>query len=217
MSFPQANAETITPIFTTYCIDYRYDSLSSDFLNAIGYANSYYVGTNAGAALALSYDKTCDTINCQSSKAPSKTCCNGRHYMHDLKKSFVTNLEIALTLKPITVVYLLNHQDCGAIRAFLPCSGYPADGASDKNTEICINAKILASAQKFVTKKFENMQVILGLIDSNGSVADYDAKTKKWNVIYVGAGQNTNALWYGYKLGQILKFKCNCNCEKKKH
>jgi len=128
--------------------------------------------------------------------------------MHNLKKSFVTNLQIALTLKPITTVYLLNHQDCGAIRAFLPCSGYPKVGQVDKNKEICINAKILAYGKKYVETKFENMNIFLGLIDSNGTVADYDAMTNKWVIIYIGPGENVDALWYGYQNGEIISINC---------
>ena len=128
--------------------------------------------------------------------------------MNNLRKSFVTNLEISLTLKPISTVYLINHQDCGAIRAFLPCSGYPPIEADKKNKEICINEKILTNASKYVKRKFENMEVILGLIDSNGTVADYDIATKKWTVIYVGSGQDPFGLWFGYTKDQIISINC---------
>ena len=51
----------------------------------------------------------------------------------------------------------------------------------------------------FIKRRFPGMDVILGLIDSNGSVGDYNIDTKKWIIIHVGSGQNTNALWYGLK------------------
>ena len=58
-----------------------------------------------------------------------------------LKKSIQENLNIALTLKPITDVYLINHQDCGAIRAFLSCSNYPDFGENNpKEIKIKFNA-----------------------------------------------------------------------------
>jgi hypothetical protein len=214
MSFPVTNPESFVPIFTSYCIDYRYDSLSSDFLKAIGYANSYFLATNAGAALPLGYKKSCRNICCTDNdkKCSKKKCCPGDDLMTDLRNSFTTNLRIALTLRPINTVYLLNHQDCGAIRAFLPCSGYPASGEEDKNKEICINAKILTAAHEFVKKKFGNMRVILGLIDVNGTVADYDLKTKKWVIIYVGPGQNTDGLWFGFAQGEEVTINCHCGC-----
>ena len=124
--------------------------------------------------------------------------------MNDLKKSFVANLQIALTLKPITTVYLLNHQDCGAIRAFLPCSGYPKVGEEQKEKEISINAKILEYGYGYVKRKFPKMKVVLGLIDSNGTVGDYNIDTQKWTIVYIGSGQNTNALWNGLRENDIF-------------
>src|SRR5437016_5158775 len=137
MTFPEPTPPEV-PIFACYCIDYRYDALSSDFLRNIGYADSYFLATNAGGALPLGY-KYCHNSCCntENKKCSSKKCCNGSDPMHTLRKSWVTNLEIALTLRPITTVYLMNHQDCGAIRAFLPCSGYPASGEQNRKREIC--------------------------------------------------------------------------------
>jgi len=210
MPFPDPTPPTV-PIFACYCIDFRYDALSSAFLNDIGYTNSYFLATNAGAALPLGY-KYCrhSCCNPEDRTCSTKTCCPGKDAMEILKTSFVTNLSIALTLQPINTVYLLNHEDCGAIRAFLPCSGYPASGQHKRKREICINAGILSYAKDYVQKKFDNMTVYLGLIDSNGSVADYDIETKKWTVIYVGAGTNTTALWYGLAKDEVVDIKCCC-------
>ena len=215
MPFQKENPESFVPIFVSYCIDYRYDALSSEYLRAIGYDNSYYLATNAGAALPLGYKKSCkkscrsdDKGKCSCSRSKKK-CCPGTDAKDVLRESFNTNLAIALTLQPITVVYLLNHQDCGAIRAFLPCSGYPASGEENKKKEICINASILTFAQDDVKKQFNKMEVFMGLIDSNGSVADYDIKTKKWTVIYVGSGENTDGLWFGRDKGDKIRYDCN--------
>ena len=218
MTFPETNPDAIIPIFLTYCIDYRYNAISAEFLDEIGYENSYYLSTNAGASLPLGYREACRNIKncrkchgcnrCNSLNPHNNNCCVGLEKMNDLKKSFVTNLQIALTLKPIKTVYLLNHQDCGAIRAFLPCSGYPSVGEVKKKKEIEINAKILTYGHDFVKRKFTDMEVILGLIDSNGTVGDYDIKTRKWIIIHVGLGQNTDALWYGFKQGDVIESNC---------
>lgn len=206
MPFPEPDPEAFTPIFVSYCIDYRYNAASSEFLDAIEYEDSYYLSTNAGASLPLGYKKSCKNI--VDKKQSNAKCCLGLEEMDNLKKSFVTNLKIALTLKPITVVYLLNHQDCGAIRAFLPCSGYPKVGQEKKDIEICIHAKILTYGEQYVKRKFESMDVILGLIDSNGSVADYDTKTQRWIIIYEGSGKKKDALWYGYKKDDVIVVTC---------
>lgn len=216
MVFPELTPETFVPIFANYCIDFRYDALSSAFLKGIGYENSYFLATNAGAALPLGYKYSCKNDNCKCSGKNHSKCCPGTKPMDVLKDSFVTNLQIALTLRPITTVYLLNHQDCGAIRAFLPCSGYPAVGEENKNKEICINAKILTYAREYVKKKFDGMEVSLGLIDSNGTVGDYNTKTKTWHIIYVGSGENVNGLWYGLIKDDTFHAVCEC-CKEDKH
>lgn len=213
MPFPEPDPDSFPPIFVTYCIDYRFNALTAEFLDEIGYEKSYYVCSSAGAALSLGYEKSCENIKkndcrCDNRNHQNTDCCPGFESLKVLKKSFVTNLQIALTLKPINTIYLINHQDCGAIRAFLPCSGYPKVEQDKKNKEICINAKILTYANEYVKRKFENFQVILGLIDSNGSVADYDTVTKKWVIIYVGTQNNNTALWYGYNVGDVVTINC---------
>jgi len=219
MPFPEENPESDVPIMVSYCIDYRYDSMTAEFLAGIGYQNSYYISTNAGAALSLGYNKSCQGDNCgcrhshnhhhhHENNENETECCPGTESMRVLRKSFTTNLEIALTLQPIDTVYLINHQDWGAIRAFLPCSGYPASDEQNKTKEICINEKILKHAAKYVKKKFDNMEVVLGLIDVNGTVADYDKVTKQWTIIYVGSGVNVDGLWYGYNLNDVITFNC---------
>src|SRR5579863_9495092 len=106
MTFPETNAEAITPIFMTYCIDYRYNAISAEFLEEIGYENSYYLSTNAGASLPLGYIEACKNIHkcnncccCKNINTFNNNCCVGLEQMSALKKSFVTNLQIALTLK----------------------------------------------------------------------------------------------------------------------
>src|SRR5205085_9395917 len=104
MTFPETNPETFTPIFVAYCIDYRYNAISAEFLDEIDYENSYYLSTNAGASLPLGYKESCRNINKSTNKSKNKCdnfvdndCCIGYDLMNDLKKSFNTNLRIALT------------------------------------------------------------------------------------------------------------------------
>ncbi len=205
------------PIFATYCIDSRYDALASEFLRAVGFETSYFLGTNAGAALSLGYDKSCRKIRCQrcttshndentaAAKQKHKKCCGGSKDMKKLEAGFATNLQIAFTLQPITTVYLLDHQDCAAIRAFLPCSGYPAKGEVQKDREISINAQILTFASRAVRRRFRPIeQVLLGLLDVNGTVGNYRVESKTWTIVYVGEGQDPTGLWFGHTLGETV-------------
>ncbi len=180
------------PIFSVFCIDYRYDNLTANFFQGIGLLNSYFAATAAGAALPLGYKNSCSNI-CKKC-----TCKPKNADMSLLRHNLVKNLEIALTLQPIEKLYLLNHQDCGAIKAFLGCSGYPSTLGANNPKEIEINQDILTYAKKYILKKFNNKTIILGLIDINGTVAEYNTITKKWTKIFTGTGTNPLGLWYNY-------------------
>jgi hypothetical protein len=181
---------TQVPIYSVFCIDFRYDTLTADYFDAIGLQN--FAATAAGAALPLGYKCSCSCLCTEGSCNPSNKD------MTLLRDNLVKNLEIALTLQPITDIYLLNHQDCGAIKAFLGCSGYPLTFGSDNEKEIQINASILTYAQRYMKKKFPSKTIRLSLIDINGSVATYNIVTKKWTKVYTGSGTNPLGLWYNY-------------------
>lgn len=180
------------PIFSIFCIDFRYDNLTANFFQGIGLRNSYFSVTSAGGALSLGYKCSCSKI-CKKSK-----CKPNNEDMTLLRKNLVKNLEIALTLKPIEKIFLLNHQDCGAIKAFLGCSDYPYTLGYNNAKEIEINQDILKYAKKYMSKKFKDKTINLGLIDINGTVAEYNTSTKKWTLIFTGAGTNPLGLWFNY-------------------
>ena len=111
------SSDIIYPIYASYCIDYRYDSLSSEYLSKIGYRDKYFLGTAAGAALSLGFENFCKRDCSKNNYTP---CCNPKNKTIEIiKNGIMTNLKIALTLRPINTIYLLNHQQCGAILAFL--------------------------------------------------------------------------------------------------
>ena len=88
------------PVFLVCCIDFRYDSLVSKYLDAKEL--QYFESTAAGAALPLGYQSCSNVCN-------KKCKCNpSNNDMSLLRESICKNLEIALTLKPIKKVYLGN-------------------------------------------------------------------------------------------------------------
>jgi hypothetical protein len=178
------------PIFSIFCIDFRYDNLTAEFFQKTGLLNSYFASTAAGGALSLGYKCSCSRL-CKKDK-----CTPSNYDMTLLRKNLVKNLEIALTLQPIEEIYLLNHQDCGAIKAFLGCSGYPTTLGDNNAKEIKINQDILQYAKNFILRRFKNKAILLGLIDINGTVAEYNTTTKKWTVIFKGDGTNPLGLWF---------------------
>ena len=209
-------------IFSIFCIDYRFDAYIATFYENINQEFNYFACTGAGGALSLGYRKYCsekckpcdpnniynfyNKCNHCNPCNPSKLSCNPNDSTMELfKTNFVENLNVALTLRPINEVYLLNHQDCGAIKAFLPCSGYPNILGENNKKEIEINSNLLAYAKEYMLHKFPDKKIVMGLVDINGSVAIYDIPLKLWYVVYVGEFNLTEGLWYGLKADDVYK------------
>jgi hypothetical protein len=203
------------------CIDYRYDALTTEYFQTIGLRDTYFLATTAGAALCLGYEKYCSDICNKKSRCckSKKTCDPENPDMELLKESLAKNIEIALSLKPnIQNLYLLNHQDCGAFKAFLSCSGYPDTLGGDNRKEIEINTKILIFAKKYIERNFPNITNIrLGLIDVDGSVADLDVESCTWIVQTERFSiELRSALWFGIPLGgEYHVDECVCHDNKK--
>lgn len=185
--------------FNVFCIDKRFDFLSAEYFSSIGFSNNYYLGTTAGSALCLGYSQYCEEIcncNCHTSNT-NESCDPANPDMLLLKESLIKNIDISLTLDQIKEIYLLNHQDCGAIKAYLGCSGYPQNAGENNSLEIKINTDLLLFANEYIKSKYPDINVRLGLMDLNGSVADYNIKYNSWNLVYRGPGIDPNGLWYG--------------------
>ena len=204
-----------TPIFSIFCIDYRFNAMVDTYFTQTGNQYNYFASTVPGAGLPLGYEQYCDKI-CNSCNKDYNVCkcnckCNLQYCnpcdptMKLFKQNLVESLNVAITLKPITQVYILNHQDCGAIKAFLSCSGYPSKLGENNKKEIEINQKLLTFADKYMSKKFPKIKNTLDLIDINGSVASYNICTKVWTVIFVGEFNDPTGLWYGLKAGDTYK------------
>jgi hypothetical protein len=185
--------------FNIFCIDKRFDALTTEYFQFIGFTTNYYLGTTAGSALPLGYKQYCSEIcNCDCVHDNLISCNPLNLDMQILKDSLIKNIEIALTLDPIKEIYLLNHQDCGAIKAFLSCSGYPQTLGENNPLEIKINTDLLLFAKDYINSRFPDIKVRLGLIDINGSVADFNEKYFSWNLVYRGLGVNPLGLWYDF-------------------
>lgn len=181
--------------FNVFCIDKRFDFLTTEYFKSIGFNINYYMGTTAGSALPLGYSQYCDKIcNCD---CHTESCDPANPDMLLLKESLTKNIDISLTLDDIKEIYLLNHQDCGAIKAYLGCSGYPQNPGENNTLEIKINTDLLMFAAEYIKFKYPDIDIRLGLIDLNGTVCDYDIKYGSWNLIYRGPGFDPRALWFG--------------------
>ena len=193
-------------ILTVLCIDKRFDYLTTEYFDSIGFRYNYYLLTTAGSALCLGYEQYCSTIcnsgcHCAHENNVNPTKCDPENKdMKLLKQSIVKNIDIAMGLDNLSEIYLLNHQDCGAIKAYLECSGYPKNLGENNPLEIKINTELLLFAKEYIEHKFiltNSNNIKLGLIDINGTVCDYDIKYNSWNLIFRGPGINPLGLWYG--------------------
>ncbi len=182
-------------LFSISCIDFRFDAMVAEFYKSINKENDYFSCSVAGGAMALGYSTYCYKNNCNPKNAT----------MSLFKKNLIENLKVALSLKPITEIYLLNHQDCGAIKAFLPRSGYPKVLGENNKKEIIINSKLLTYAANYIKRMFPDIKLTLGIVDINGSIASYNMYTNVWTVIYIGKYNITSGIWYGLKVGDTYK------------
>ena len=193
--------------FNVFCIDKRFDALTTEYFQSIGFRFNYYLGTTAGSGLCLGYKQycseicncNCDCVNNSNSNSNSSvnSCDPVNLDMQILKDSLVKNIEISLSLESIKEIYLLNHQDCGAIKTYLSCSGYPQTLGENNPLEIKINTDLLLFAKEYINNKFPDIMVKLGLLDINGTVCDFDEKYFSWHIVYRGFGINSLGLWIG--------------------
>jgi len=177
----------MSKIYLINCIDYRYDYLVSAYYNAIGESANYYNGTAAGACLPISYQKYC-------CKYGGGCTCDSKNTNCTLKKALLTNFEISQALSNTQNIDIINHQDCGAFKVFLPKSGYPETLGENNQKEIQIQERALVLAKKELLKKYPKVNITLKIIDVNGSVGEL--QNGKWVVVYKGPGTNPKGLWY---------------------
>jgi hypothetical protein len=181
------------------CIDKRFDLLATQYLN-LNIVDFYLIGT-AGSGLSLGYQDFCSKeCNCECNNSihndENVSCDPSNDDMELLKNNFVKNIEISETLGSLSNIYILNHQDCGAIKAYLGCSGYPRIIGENNALEIKIQTDLLLYAKKYLVEKFPDITVILGLIDINGTVCDYNEELLSWELRYRGSGKREFGTWY---------------------
>ena len=177
--------------FCICCIDKRFDLLVTTYLDTLNNKNNYYLGSTAGSSLCLGYKCYCKNI-CSNSQSCNP--CNSD--LKILKESITKNIDISLSLDNIKNIYMLNHQDCGAIKAYLKCSGYPQTLGENNQKDIEVNTQLLLFSKKYINCKYPNINSRLGLLDINGTIAEYI--NKKWVIMYTGKGTNPLGLWWNY-------------------
>lgn len=154
------------PVICVSCMDYRYNDLLSKYMTMF----QYYNISTAGGGLTLA----------MGNLSPS------------LAQSVLDNIDIAHSLSASTKLYIINHQDCGAFRAFLPESGYPSYLGEDNRTELNIHSYVLQGLRNM--PDLHGMNVKVGVIDYNGTVADIE--DGRWVIKFVGPGQDPRGLFF---------------------
>lgn len=174
--------------FVISCIDYRFPDDVYTFLDKSNHI--FYQASTAGASLPLSY------FSCAHHRtAEFKSLTN------ILKDSICTNIEISLMLSPLKEIIIINHQDCGAFKYFLPHSGYPQHLGDNNPKELEIQLASLQCARNHLLHKYPVFlhHVHLQIIDINGTLGQYNDKTKLWEILFHGRGTNPKGLFYKTK------------------
>jgi len=176
--------------FLIDCIDYRFPDLITTFLSTLNLSRTYYEGTVAGASLSITYNDYCTTN-------PGSGCtCNFKKTNCILKNGILTNFEISTELSDVDEFIILNHQDCGAFKAFLPKSGYPLTLGTNNPKEIEILTKSMLLTQQYLERKYTSiLSYVLYIIDINGWVAQYSSPQNIWKVIYTNENNDPRGLW----------------------
>jgi hypothetical protein len=264
-----------TPIFVLSCIDKRFSNLINKYLNArfppIDSFTNFFYCTAAGAALPIAYNgyRKNNGLKCD--------CCKQKS-MKAIRRSILENISISQTLYNVNTLYILNHEECAAVRVFLECPktnnscnvkykypiehGFQSNFVSDSRNPMvsstlqsncdffkglkgqdyfeCLNKceglglnvsnssinnskfnnlsnlrikeilveinthqKLLREALIYIKKRNKDItNVILGVIDKDGTVADYDPEINEWKIRYVSPKQNPNpnqtGLWWAF-------------------
>jgi len=172
------------------CIDKRFDSLVSQYYDSIGQTADYYMITAAGSSLPLSYNRI--------SKNPNFNCYTYENCIinRTLREGELTNFNISQSLTNIQQLDIMDHQNCGAFRVFLPCANLKTGilTPKEKEHEKEVHKISLNDAEEKVKKTFERPIQKL-LIDVNGTVGKLD-ENDNWIIIYKGLGTNPNGLWW---------------------
>ena len=148
------------------CIDYRYNDFLSDYLKSLSI--DYYDISTAGSGLMLAQPNLQEVLG----------------------ESITDNISIARSLSDSKKLYVLNHQDCGAFKVFLPNSGYPPKLGQNNKKELQIHAEVLTT----ILNLDLGLNISVGIIDCNGSVANLE--NGKWVVKFYGKGNDPRGLFY---------------------
>lgn len=175
------------------CIDRRFDNLVSQYYDSIGQTKDYYMITATGSSLPLSY------LKCVQSRRISMLLLQKLLTNKTLREGQITNLNISMSLSDIVQLDIMDHQDCGAFRVFLPCANLPTSNLTmeEKEHEKQVHAQSLNFAKESITRRvpsFTNPIVKL-LIDLNGTVGKLN-EDGTWTIVHVGPGSNPNGLWW---------------------
>jgi len=166
-----------SPIYVIHCFEPIFNKLLTDFLNKK--FDLYYTDIVPGAGTCCGYSNFC--------KSKGNNPYNS--IIENFIENIMLNINLAMSLNDFKDIYLINHQNCKVMKTFL------AENYNQKK-EIEINSEILEYAINYLSNKFPNHTIHAGLIDINGTIANYYSYTKVWHIVHRGFGKDKKGLWY---------------------
>lgn len=124
------------------CMDYRLVDDTEKWMSEKNMKNKYDHVILAGASLGAITDK-----------------------YPDWGKTFWGHLDVAIKLHNIHKVVLLDHRDCGAYKVILG-----EDFGKSAEKETTVHARTLRKLREAILKKYEKLEVEMGLMDLDGKV-----------------------------------------------
>ena len=208
---PRSAPEDAPIVSVLACIDFRYSKYLTRVMKNLGHASSYFEIKAAGASFPFYYDYLETRDECQCVKQHEKT-------IGAIAAGALANLDTALNFITQSTLYIIDHQDCAAFKAYTACTGkscinYPSQPSSSqesKDRELYIHAEALVGAKSVLSKSVRYTVIILGIIDQAGAFGVYDENTKLWSVQVSGESFDPHALFSknNVNLGSMCHIRC---------
>jgi len=165
------------------CIDCRSEKSIARIMHHLGHGENYIDIRSAGAAFSFYFQEL--------KKRPECTCIlHHAPIVETIAKGISANLDAARHLPVQPKLYIVDHQDCAAFKAFTTskgtsCLSYPicpTVSQTSKDLELRIHSEALVAAKEALRKRQGLMEIVLGVVDRAGAYGVYDEQEKSWSI-----------------------------------
>jgi carbonic anhydrase len=188
--------EDLPVVSVLACIDYRYTKFLDRVMRRLGHASNYFDVRCAGASFPLYFQ--------DHQRRPECSCLDEHAQTIDvLAKGAIANLRTAANLVSHSMLYIIDHQDCGAFKAFMDrggreCLAYPPQPSASqasKEHELSIHRDALMAAKVILSKESMWADIVVGVVDRAGAYGIYDETSDAWYISVPAIAFDAKALF----------------------